>query len=90
MSIPYTLIRSSRRTLSIQIDASGVLIARAPMCMPIARIESWIIAKKDWIIKHQTKRTMTPQRPVLSKSDIDIAKKKLRAYIIPRVQELWE
>ena len=89
MSIAYTLIRSSRRTLSIQIDPSGTLIARAPMRMSVASIEEFILAKRDWISKHQIKRATVPQRPILSKSDILDAKKKLKEYIIPRVTELW-
>ena len=90
MITPYNLIRSARKSLSIQIDPSGNLIARAPMRMPIASIERWIIAKKDWIIKHQIKRSNTPQRTILSESDIRDAKKKLWEYIIVRVEKLWE
>ena len=90
MSTAYTLIRSSRRTLSIQIDPSGALIARAPMRMSVASIEGFITAKRDWIAKHQIKRATTPPRPILSESDTRDAKKKLREYIIPRVHELWE
>lgn len=90
MSTAYTLIRSSRRTLSIQIDPSGALIARAPMRMSVASIEGFIMAKRDWIAKHQIKRATTPPRPILSESDTRDAKKKLREYIIPRVHELWD
>ncbi len=86
----YTLIRSSRRTLSIQIDASARLIVRAPMRMSVVSIEGFLIAKKDWITKHQIKQATTPQRPILSESDTRDAKKKLREYIIPRVHELWD
>ncbi len=90
MSSTYTLIRSSRRTLSIQVDKNGTLIARAPMRMLVASIEDFIMSKKDWITKHQSKRRTTSQRPILSESDIQIEKEKLRSYLIPRVHELWE
>lgn len=90
MITPYNLIRSARKSLSIQIDPSGNLIARAPMRMPIASIERWITAKKDWIIKHQIKRSNTPQRAILSELDIRDVKKKLLEYIIVRVEKLWE
>lgn len=86
----YTLIRSKRRSLSIQIDASGNLIARAPMRMLLGSIEGFIMTKINWITKHQIKRIATPQRPILSESEINMAKKKLREYIVPRVAELWE
>ena len=87
---PYTLIRSKRRSLSIQIDASGNLIARSPMRMLVSSIEGFIMTKINWITKHQIKRVATPQRPILSEAEIDMAKKILRAYIVPRVSELWE
>jgi predicted metal-dependent hydrolase len=86
----YILIRSKRRSLSIQIDASGALIARSPMQMPISAIESFLMTKRDWIAKHQTKRASMPPRPILSEADISESKKKLKSYIIPRVAELWE
>ena len=86
----YTLIRSKRRSLSIQIDASGNLIARAPMRMLLGSIEGFIMTKINWITKHQIKRIATPQRPILSESEINMAKKILREYIVPRVAELWE
>ena len=86
----YTLIRSKRRSLSIQIDASGNLIARAPMRMLLGSIEGFIMTKINWITKQQIKRIATPQRPILSESEINMAKKILREYIVPRVAELWE
>lgn len=90
MSTAYTLIRSSRRTLSIQIDSHGDLIARSPMRMSVASIEDFILAKKDWIVKHQTKRITIAPRTILSKTGIEAAKKILKIYIISRVAELWE
>lgn len=87
--ISYTLIRSNRRTLSIQINSEWVLIARAPIRMHIGYIEEFIIAKQNWIQKHQVKRVSKLERPVLNKIDTAIAKKKLRTYLLLRIDELW-
>ena len=51
--LPYDLIRSGRRTLSLTIGADGKLIARAPQCMPIRSIEAFIIQKQHWILEKQ-------------------------------------
>lgn len=88
--IDYTLIRSSRRTLSIQIDRSGTLIARAPMRMSVTQIEHFIMVKKDWIEKKI--KSITTKVPKIQYTAVEIQemKKKLRTYIVPRVHELWE
>jgi predicted metal-dependent hydrolase len=94
MSLPYTLIRSKRRSLSLQINKHGELIARAPIRMNVDFIEDFIERKKDWIKKHQTRIVNSAQNTVHTKEysdkEIQEMKQKLREYIIPRVQELWE
>ena len=45
----YTLIRSDRKTLGIEIDRSGRLIVRAPQRMRQAEIERFLQAKEAWI-----------------------------------------
>lgn len=90
MNIPYNLIRSKRKTLSIQIDRSGKLIVRSPIKLSIHLIEEFINAKHHWIKKHQIKRENIPIRPILEKNEITLQKKKLESHIIPRVYELWK
>lgn len=51
----YRLIRSKRKTLSIEIDRQAQLIVRAPMRMPQARIEAFLQQKAQWITAHQQK-----------------------------------
>ena len=51
--IEYKLIRSSRRTIGLEITPDGELIVRAPHRASIREIEKIILEKKDWIIKHQ-------------------------------------
>jgi predicted metal-dependent hydrolase len=52
--VEYTLIRSKRKTLSLQIDKNGVLFARAPMRLSIKKIENFISEKQIWIKTKQT------------------------------------
>ena len=58
MEINIQIIRSQRKTLSIQIDNSGQVIARAPIYMPQADIERFIQEKSTWIEKHLQKRAV--------------------------------
>lgn len=93
MSIPdYTLIRSSRRSLTIQIDREWSLIVRAPQRMSVSVIEDFIMRKREWIEKHQ-KRIHSTQHTVHGKkyTEIEIRemKERLKNYITPRVRELW-
>lgn len=48
----FTLIRASRRTLSLQISAEKWLIVRAPFSMPEDIIHAFVEKKSDWIMKH--------------------------------------
>ncbi|MBA4151229.1 MAG: hypothetical protein C0509_01595 [Acinetobacter sp.] len=45
----YTLIRSSRRTLVLQINASGSVLVRAPQRMPQRIIDDFVDSKAEWI-----------------------------------------
>ena len=52
--IAYTLIRSKRRSLCLEIGPEG-LIARAPLRMPKQEIDAFILSREQWINRHQNK-----------------------------------
>jgi len=54
--IPYTLIRSSRKTLSIQITPAGEVILRCPNRLPKKEAEAFLLSKRSWIEKHLSTR----------------------------------
>lgn len=45
----YELIRSSRKTLSIEVDRDGRVLVRAPKNCSIKQIEGFLQRKADWI-----------------------------------------
>ena len=51
-AIPYTLIRSKRKTLAIQIRPTGQVEVRAPARMPQAQIDAFVRQKTPWIQRH--------------------------------------
>ena len=50
------LIRSNRRTISLEITGTGEILVRAPRRMPEADIRAFVEAKKAWLTKHLQKR----------------------------------
>ena len=57
----YQLIRSRRKTLSLEIRPDGALLVRAPLRMPKREIDSFLLSKAGWIEKH------LPRQPPLPK-----------------------
>lgn len=52
-AIPYTLIRSKRKTLAIQIRPTGQVEVRAPLRMSQAQIDAFVRQKAPWITRHK-------------------------------------
>ena len=53
---PYTLIRSSRKTLSIRIAPAGEVILRCPRGMSTREAEGFLERKRQWVRKHLAAR----------------------------------
>ena len=72
--IEYRLIRSRRRTISVEITNDGITV-RAPLKMPVAEIDKFVIDHKDWIRKKSAviEEKKKAQQPVehLTRADIE-------------------
>ena len=51
----YTLIRSSRKTISVQLSPTGEVVVRAPSRMAMRDIARFLEEKRDWIETHLRK-----------------------------------
>ena len=51
----YTIIRSNRKTLSLQVKPDGTVIVRAPLRVSDAQIRKFVSEHEDWIKKHLVK-----------------------------------
>lgn len=60
MKFQYTLIRSARKTIAIQIHPDGSIIVRAPLKMPAKDIHQFVEEKSSWIAKHLPKTAVAP------------------------------
>lgn len=55
---PYTLIRSGRRTLSVEVTREGQVVVRAPMRCSHAAVESFVAKHQGWIEKNVEKQRL--------------------------------
>lgn len=85
MDIPYTLIRSTRKTLSLEIQPDGTLVVRAPRRMPEKTIREFITAKEGWIRTKLRKYQNRPKLPLLTARELDVLKKLAKTELSARV-----
>ena len=68
--LPYTLIRSDRRSCSISIDADGAITVRVPLHISEQEISRLLIEKRLWIIrKYLETEKRRAERPVSDLTD---------------------
>lgn len=75
------IVRSRRRTVSLQITNDAELIVRAPNRIPQKLIDEFIASKRNWIEKKQH-LMRERQRKTIPKEMIDVPSLKKRAYYI--------
>ena len=64
----YTLIRSARKTISIQLSPAGEVVVRAPNRMPKRDIEGFLEEKRSWIEGHLAK--LPERKPRLTEAEL--------------------
>lgn len=52
----FAIIRSNRRTISLEITSTGEVLVRAPRFMPEAEIRSFVESKSSWLAKYLHKK----------------------------------
>ena len=79
----YTLIRARKRTLSLQINRAGELVARAPLFMPKFLIDRFIDQKSGWVQKRlaEIKKPQPPKVEHFSEAELKTyIKSQIRVY----------
>ena len=66
MEIPYTLVRSCRKTISIMIKPTGEVEVRCPRRCSKREINTFVASKEAWIRKHLKTIAARPEVSVLS------------------------
>ena len=78
---PYTLIRSNRKTIAIELRP-GEIIVRAPIYATKEQIDAHVRSREQWIRKHQ--QTLPTVEPLSMEEVRDLAEQALKT-IPPRV-----
>ncbi|MBO7295866.1 MAG: DUF45 domain-containing protein, partial [Clostridia bacterium] len=82
--IEYTLIRSSRKTVGLQIK-DGKVIVRAPMRLPKAAINAFVTKHADWIEAHLAKAAAGQSLPKLTEHELNALAEQAKQVIPARV-----
>ena len=83
----YTLIRSARRTLGIEIAPDGTVIVRAPRMTPRRQIEALLRDKAEWIARAQARaaqRASAASAAPLTKAELDALRAQAKACLPDR------
>ena len=80
----YELIRSDRRSLTLQLKPDGTLVVRAPRFLPRRRIEGFLREHEDWIERRREKLAARPEVEKLSEEELAALKKRARNVFLAR------
>ena len=72
--ITYNLIRSARKSVSIEVKRTGEITVRAPMRLSRARIDEFVKLKEEWILARLAAVKSLPEVKILTEEE----KKELR------------
>lgn len=88
----YTVIRSRRRTVALEVTKNCEVLVRAPLRFPAKGIEAFAAAHEDWVAEH-LKRQRLRQRsasPPPTREEIEARKAKAREILPPKVARFSE
>ena len=85
----YTLIRSQRRTLAVEITRDGRVVVRAPKRLPQQTIDAFVASRTAWIEAHLKRRQQKiDAHPPLTQQQIDALRQRAKA-VLPQKVAYW-
>ena len=85
----YTLLRSRRRTMAIEVQRDGTVLVRAPLHTPQATIDGFLARRGTWIAEaQQRQRARSEAYPPLSSNEIAQLRQKAKD-ILPGKVAHW-
>ncbi len=84
----YKLIRSNRKTISVEISSKAEIIVRAPMRMRLGDIDKFVEDHADWIDGHieLQKQRLKAKMPEPSADEVHELKNRAKEYLPKRVE----
>lgn len=81
----YSIVKSNRKSIAIQIHPDCKVLVRAPKRMRMEEIKRFVESKAEWIEKHLSNCTPQNQQK-LTDQEIQALREKARALVTERVQ----
>ena len=81
----YELIRSGRRTVSLEVTRECTVRVRAPLRMPKKEIDAFVAAHRTWVERQLEKRRAHPVRPEPTAEELAALKERTRRLVEPAV-----
>lgn len=85
-TMEYELIRSRRKSISVEIKQDGRIIVRAPLRLPKREIERFLLEKQDWILSHRAgilqRNAEQAAHPIPALTDAQLRDLKRRASVV--------
>ncbi len=81
----YTILRSSRKTVAIQITPDGEVLVRCPRRMSEGVVQDFVEQKRDWIEGHLQKIEAIPILPPFSSEELQAMGRKLAPVLKDRL-----
>ena len=82
--IEYTLIRSARRSIGIEVTPDGAVVVRAPRMTPLRQIETLLEEKSAWIARARRKASVRSQAAAaapLTAQELSALRAQAKAYL---------
>lgn len=87
MKFQYTVIRTDRKTLALQVDKNCNITVRAPLFVSQKEIENFLADKKEWLEKAIiTQREKAKNQKDYSQEDINYLRKKAKEILPEKVK----
>ena len=85
--IAYELIRSGRRTLSVEVDPDGGVLVRAPRFTPTWRIDAFVAERADWIERARARQARRQENlPVIREEEKPLYVKRAKAVLPGKIE----
>ncbi len=86
MKFEYTVIRSSRKSIAVQVDKNCNITVRAPLFVSQKTIDEFMLSKKEWLEKTIiSQRKKYKNQKEYSNEEIELLRKKAKEIIPQKV-----
>jgi len=86
MALSYQVIRSHRRTVSLEIRPDGTVLVRVPRRLSDRAIREFVVSKEGWLREKLRKYENLPALPTLTEGELDALKRQAKQDLSDRVR----